>query len=134
MLQYLFTLTYIWLKWQGFHEINQMICCDAPYLFFLPDGRWEMALPAADFDVLLVRPSLRTDEAALAAFFEVTFFGLFVWDKALPAEVFDFAPVDLLLSVEDAFFAALGLVTLDFAIFCAPLLFRETIPIFTWIC
>ncbi len=57
---------------------------------------------------------LRTDDAELAAFLDVTFFGAFVCDKALPAATFDFLPVDLLLSVVDAFFAALGLVTFCF--------------------
>ena len=74
-------------------------------------------LPAADFDFLLVLSSRRTLDAALAALFEVTFFGAFVCDRALPAEVLDFDPVDLLRSVFDAFFAAFGLVTFDFAIF-----------------
>jgi hypothetical protein len=66
---------------------------------------------------LLVRLSLRTDDALLAAFLDVTFLGALVWDKVLPAAVFDFELVDLLLSVDDALLAALGLVTLDFAIF-----------------
>lgn len=79
-------------------------------------GRWESALPAADFEVLLVRLSLRTDEAALAAVLDVTLRGAFVWESALPAAVLDLLPVDLFLRVEDAFFAALGLVTLDFGI------------------
>ena len=74
-------------------------------------------LPAADFDFLLVLPSRRTLDAALAALFEVTFFGAFVWDRALPAEVLDVDPVDLFRSVLDAFLAAFGLVTFDFAIF-----------------
>ena len=75
------------------------------------------ALPAADFDALLVLPSRKTFDAALAAFFEVTLLGAFVWDKALPAAVLDLEPVDLLRSVFDALLAAFGLVTLDFAIF-----------------
>jgi hypothetical protein len=86
------------------------------HFFFLLDGRCASALPAADFDVLLVRLFLRTDDAALAAFFDVTFRGALVWDNALPAAVLDLEPVDLLLRVEDAFLAAFGLVTLDFAI------------------
>ena len=52
------------------------------------------ALPAADFEALLVRPSFNTDEAALAAFVEVVFLGALVWANALPAAVLDFAPVD----------------------------------------
>jgi len=83
----------------------------------LLDGLWERALPAADFDFLLVLPSRRTLDATLAALFDVTFFGAFVWDRALPAEVLDFEPVLLLLSVFDALRAALGRVTFDFAIF-----------------
>jgi len=42
------------------------------YFFFLPDGRWARALPAADLDALLVRLSLRTDDALLAALGLVT--------------------------------------------------------------
>lgn len=82
-------------------------------------------LPAADFDALLVLPSRKTFDAALAALFEVTLLGAFVWDKALPAAVLDLRPVDLLLSVFDAFLAAFGLVTFDFAIFFCS-------PIFSW--
>ncbi len=63
-----------------------------------------------------MRLSRRTDDAALAAFLEVTFFGALVCDNALPADALDLAPVLLFRSVFDAFFAALGLVTLDFAI------------------
>jgi hypothetical protein len=36
------------------------------------------ALPAALFEALLVRPSLKTDEALLATCFEVVFLGAFV--------------------------------------------------------
>lgn len=61
-----------------------------------------------------------TEEAARAAFFEVTFFGALVWERALPAEVFDLDPVDLLRRVFDALPAAFGLVTLDFAISLPP--------------
>ena len=49
-----------------------------PYFFFFLDGLCERALPAADFDFLLVLPSRRTLEATLAALFEVTFFGALV--------------------------------------------------------
>jgi len=66
---------------------------------------------------LLVLPSLKTFDAALAAFFEVSLLGAFVWDKALPAADLDFRPVDLFRSVFDALLAAFGLVTFDFAIF-----------------
>lgn len=59
---------------------NKQIVCHISllYFFFLPDGRWERALPAPDFVALLVLPSRRTFEAALAAFLEVTFFGALV--------------------------------------------------------
>ena len=87
------------------------------YFFFLDEGLWARVLPAADFDALLVLPSRRTFDAALAALFEVTLLGAFVWDKALPAAVLDLRPVNLLRSVFDALLAAFGLVTFDFAIF-----------------
>jgi hypothetical protein len=87
----------------------------------LPDGLWERALPAPDFDVLLVLPSRKTLEAELAAFPDVTFFGALVWERALPEAVFDFFPVFLLLRVLEALLAALGRVTLDFAIFWSPI-------------
>lgn len=64
-----------------------------------------------------MRPSFSTEEAALAAFAEVDFSGALVWDKALAAAVFDFVPVELDCSVLEAAFAALGLVSLDFATF-----------------
>ena len=63
-------------------------------------------LPAADFDALLVRPSLNVFDAALAAGLEVCFFGAFRWESALPAEAFDVFPVDLLRNVFDALLAA----------------------------
>jgi len=52
--------------------------------FFLA-GVWARALPAADLDVLLVRPSFSVLEAAVAAFLEVVFLGALVWESALPA-------------------------------------------------
>ena len=87
-----------------------------PYFFFLLDGLCERALPAADFDFLLVLPFRRTLEAALAALLEVAFFGALVWEKALPEAVLDFEPVFALRRVFEAFLAAFGLVTLDLAI------------------
>jgi hypothetical protein len=48
---------------------------------------------------LLVLPSPKTFEAAVAALLEVCFFGAFLCDKALPADVLDVLLVDLLLSV-----------------------------------
>lgn len=65
----------------------------------MPDGLWDKALPADDFDVLLARPSRKTDEAELAALEEVTRLGFFVWESALPAAAFDFVPVLLLRKV-----------------------------------
>lgn len=78
--------------------------------------RCESALPAADLDVLLVRASRRTFDAALAAFFDVTLVGALRWDRALPPAVFDFAPVDFARSVFEAAVAARFLVTRCFAI------------------
>jgi hypothetical protein len=74
--------------------------------FFLDFPACDSALAAADFEAALVRPSLITLDAALAAFGEVIFAGALVCESALPA-VRDFAPVDLLVSVFDAFDAAL---------------------------
>jgi hypothetical protein len=65
---------------------------------------------------LLLLPSLKTLEAAVAALAEVTFSGALVWDRALPAAVFDFGAVLLLVSVFDALEAALVLVTFCFVI------------------
>jgi hypothetical protein len=91
--------------------------------YFLPfDGRCESALAAADFDAALVRPSLSTFDAALAALAEVVFFGAPAWESALPAAFFEVAPVDLLMSVFDAADADLLPVVFDFAIFGSPLL------------
>lgn len=95
------------------------------YFFFFGEGFWARALPAADFDVLLVRLSRKTFDAALAAFEEVTFFGAFVCDNALPADVLDLAPVLLFRIVFDALLAALGLVTLDFAIGLVSIFFKK---------
>lgn len=65
---------------------------------------------------LLVLPSPKTFDAAVAAFDDVTFDGALVWDNALPAEVFDFDPVLELVKVFDALEAAFEPVTFDFAI------------------
>lgn len=64
------------------------------------------ALAAADLDAALVRPSRRTDDAAVAAFDDVVFAGAPDWDSALPAAVFDREPVEGFWSVFDAFEAA----------------------------
>ncbi|WP_318557192.1 hypothetical protein [Geobacter anodireducens] len=58
--------------------------------FFLGFSLCDRALAAAVFDALLVRPSVRTLEAADAAGAEVVLFGAEVWLSALPAAVFDF--------------------------------------------
>ena len=75
-----------------------------------------------------MRLSLRTEEAALAAFFDDTFFDAFVCDSALPADVFDLFPVLVLLSVLEAFLATLILVTFDFAILSSPRSFVINLP------
>lgn len=66
----------------------------------------ESALAALLFDAFDVRPSRNTEEAFVAVCF-VVFFEVLRWDSVLPAALFDLAPVDLLLSVFDALFAAL---------------------------
>ena len=86
------------------------------YSHFLFDFAWLKALPAADFDALLVLPSRRTADAAFAAFGDVTRFGALVCDSALPAAVFDFTPVEEERSVFDELRAAAGRVTFDFGI------------------
>lgn len=87
------------------------------YFFpFFFEGRWASALPAADFAALLVFLLRSTEDAALAAFWDVTLLGALVCDRALPDAVLDLGLVDLFLSVEDAFRAALGLVTFAFVI------------------
>ena len=63
-------------------------------------------LPAADFDVLLVRPSRKVLDAADAAFDEVSLFGVPVCERALPAEDFEDFPVDLLVNVLEALLEA----------------------------
>ena len=83
--------------------------------FFLPLDFCARALPAADFDALLVRPSRRVLEAAEAAFELVCFFGALRWDNALPAADLDFLPVEPDRIVFDALLAALFPVTFLFA-------------------
>jgi len=87
-----------------------------PLFFEDRTGRCERALPAADFEELLVRPSLSTLDAALPARLEVCFAGAFRCESALPPAVLDFEPVDLLRIVLDAAEAARRPVTLDLAI------------------
>jgi len=98
------------------------------YFLLLADGLCDNALPVADFDALLVRPSRKTDDAELAAFAEVTRLGAFVWESALPAAVFDFVPVLPLLRVLEALLAALGLVTFDFAMIITPVVSLADLP------
>lgn len=89
-------------------------CVSTLHFFLLPlAALCDRALPAADFDAALVRPSRRTFEAARAADAEVTFFGAFLCESALPAARLDVALADLLRRVFDAFEAALRLVTFD---------------------
>ena len=72
------------------------------------------ALPAADLEVLLVLPTRRVFEAAVAAGFDVCFLGAFLCESALPAADLDFDPVDLLFKVLEAADAAFLLVTFLF--------------------
>ena len=95
-----------------------------PVFFEDLTGRWARALPAADFDDLLVRRSRRTREAALPARFEVCFCGAFRWESALPPEVFDFELVDLPRSVLEAAAAAARPVTRGFAIWIPSVRWR----------
>ena len=74
------------------------------FAFFLPFCA--SALPAADFDVALVRPSRRVLDAFFATAADVFRFGDFRCDRALPAALFDFGEVERLFSVLDAFVAA----------------------------
>jgi hypothetical protein len=60
------------------------------YFVFFVEGLCAKALPAADFDSLLVRPSNNTFDAAEAAFADVNFSGALVCDSALAAAVLDF--------------------------------------------
>ncbi|MCX6177778.1 MAG: hypothetical protein NT163_00085 [Chlorobiales bacterium] len=81
------------------------------YFLFRLVAFCESALPAADFDALLVLPSLSTFEAAVAAFALVCFFGDLVCDNALAAAALELVPVDLLVRVFDALVAAFDPVT-----------------------
>ncbi|MBW7864195.1 MAG: hypothetical protein H3C30_07265 [Candidatus Hydrogenedentes bacterium] len=79
-------------------------------------GVWDKALAAADFDVLPVRPSFSTLDAAVAALGLVTLTGELFCDRALAAAVFDFPPVAVLASVFPALLAAVVPVTFLHAI------------------
>lgn len=73
--------------------------------FFFP-GRCDRALPAADFESPDVRPSLRTLDAADAAFDEVFSAPRSFCVSALPAADFDDLPVLLEASTRPAALAA----------------------------
>ena len=80
-----------------------------------PPPRWrcDSALPAADFEALLVRPSRSVDDAFDAAFRDVSRSGVPVWESALPAAPLDLVEVEPLVSVFDAVVAAFLPVSLD---------------------
>ena len=74
----------------------------------------DRALPAADLEAGLVRPSLRVLDAAVAALGLVCLDGDFVCDRALAAADFEAAPVDFDVSVCEDLLAAFLLVTFGF--------------------
>lgn len=76
----------------------------------------DKALPAADLALLLARSSLRTFDAAVAAFGEVDLLGEFLCDRALPAADFEAVLAVLLLRVFPALLAARLRVTFTFSI------------------
>ena len=84
------------------------------YERFLPRSRWESALPAADFELVFVRPSRSVSDALDAASDEVSFPGARRCDNALPAPLFESSPVAGSRSVFDAFDAAFDPVCLPF--------------------
>jgi hypothetical protein len=86
------------------------------YFFFPVVGFCDKALPAAVFAAELVLPSVRTFEAAVAAFEDVVFAGALVCASALPAALFDFEAVLDLVRVFEALEAALAPVTFGFVI------------------
>ena len=64
------------------------------------------ALAAADFESLLVRPSLRIFDAAEASDSDIVFFGALICDNALPAAVFVLVPDSGFFNAFDALDAA----------------------------
>lgn len=91
--------------WNGAVSSSSVRCPTYPALlchFLLDFGVCASALPAADLDLLLVRPSRMVEDAALAADFDVWRFGVPVWDSALPPADFDLELVERLVSVLDA--------------------------------
>lgn len=91
------------------------------------------AEPAADLDAVLVRPSLNTAEAVLAAFGEVILDGA-TCDKALPAALFDGLPVDVLDKTEDDLLATLELVTFLVIVCLRNKLFIHTVSVLSRFC
>jgi hypothetical protein len=84
----------------------------------LATARCAKADPAALLEAGLVRPSLNTADAALAALADVALGGT-TCDKALPAADFDAFPVEPLESTEEELFAALlpvTFVTINFSL------------------
>ena len=79
--------------------------------FFRLVCRCDSADPAALFDAALVRPSLRTFDALVAAPDDVTFLGAPTCESALPAAVFEFFPVEPFNKTCDALWAAFFPVT-----------------------
>lgn len=86
--------------------------------FFVDLGVCASVLPAADLELLLVRPSRRVLEAALAAVFDVWRFGVPVCESALPLAVFDLELVERFVREFDAAREADLPVVLRFAISC----------------
>jgi hypothetical protein len=76
----------------------------------------DSALPAADFDVDEVRPSRKTLDAAVAAFFDVVSVLDLLCVNVLPAAIFDAFPVSGERNVLEAALAAAGPVFLLVAI------------------
>jgi hypothetical protein len=83
-------------------------------------GVCDNALPAADLEVLLVRPSDSVLDAARAACDPVCRFGVPVCESALPPADFDLPLVLLLVNVFDAFLAAFGPVVRLFFMLLTP--------------
>jgi hypothetical protein len=82
------------------------------------DLAWANALPAADFESLLVLPSRKTFDAAFDACGEVASFGALLCVSALAAAVLEAFPVERFCKVFDAAEAAFLPVT--FAMLIPP--------------
>jgi hypothetical protein len=94
-------------------------------VFFFFDGVCASVLAAADFDSLLVRPSVNVFDAAVAAGGFVCFLVVPVCDSALAAADFDVLPVDSDDRVCDALVATDLLVV--FVFFFAMILFLDSL-------